>query len=76
MDQDEKRYRLLHTDGDQPAYFSGTRDDAGRWALAESESSGWQDWRLEVEERGDWAPVEFPVVEDPGPVPPAGGDSR
>ena len=74
MDQQEKRYRLLHADGREPTYFTGTRDEAGRWALAESEESGWHDWRLQVED-GDWLDVEFPVVEDPGPVPPGGSES-
>lgn len=74
MDQETKRYRLRHADGREPSYFTGDRDEAGRWALAESEESGWRDWHLEVEE-DDWKPVDFPVVEDPGPVPPEGSES-
>ena len=74
MDQAVKRYRLLHADA-EPAYFTGNRDEAGRWALAESEKSGWRDWRLQVED-GGWQDVEFPVVADPGPVPPGGSESR
>jgi hypothetical protein len=75
MDLKEQRYRLVHADGREPAYFTGNRDEAGRWALAESEKSDWQDWQLEVDD-GGWVPVEFPSVEDPGPVPPEGGESR
>lgn len=75
MDQNRKRYRLVHAHGDVPAYLTGTRDEAGRWALAESERAGWQDWQLEVDHDGSWEPVPFPVVEDPGPVPPEGSES-
>ena len=67
MDQDVKRYRLVHQDGREPAYFTGNRDEAGRWALAESEASGFRDWRLEVDDDG-WRPVEFPSDKDPGPT--------
>lgn len=76
MDQEEKRYRLVHRSGREPAYFTGSRDEAGRWAMAESEKSGWEDWQLEVDDDGGWVEVPFPVVEDPGPVPPEGSDSR
>jgi hypothetical protein len=75
MDQEEKRYRLLDRNGGEPAYFTGTRDDAGRWALAESEKSGWCDWQLEVNHGGAWVTVVFPAIEDPGPIPPGGGNS-
>jgi hypothetical protein len=67
MDQEERRYRLVHEDGRKPAYFTGNRDDAGRWALAESEKSGFKDWQLEVDD-GGWRPVEFPSDADPGPT--------
>lgn len=75
MDQQERRARLVHQDGREPAYFTGNRDEAGRWALAESEESGFLDWQLEVEDEGNWIEVPFPVVADPGPVPPGGSES-